>query len=80
VNLDFKEMPPIFPDQPLWGAKTNSYTFIITKDPDGYSASVKAIDAKPFDNVRHDLGGYAAHQTLEAAKAACEAFLVKKNG
>ena len=64
--LKFRPRSRVFPDQRMWFAVSGQHTFIITHDPDGYSASVKVAGAK-----RYDLGGYAAHSTLGAAVQAC---------
>jgi hypothetical protein len=75
--MQFAELPRVFPDQPLWGAVSRNFTFIISQDePGGFTASVKA---HPFDRTRHDLGGFCAHKSFEAAKEACKKFLRERN-
>lgn len=77
--MKFSSLPRVFPEQPLWGAVEPPFTFVISQDEDGFTASVKTLGAVPADGSRHDLGGYCAHKTLDAAKEVCEAFLRKKN-
>ena len=76
----FREMPKIYDDQPIYGASAEAFTFIITQDgPNEFTASAKVKGATPFDNTRHDLGGFAAHKTFDEAKAACEKFLKERH-
>lgn len=56
-----------------------AFTFIITCDNEGYTASAKLKGALPFDGTRHDLGGYGAHATLAAAEKACRDFYRNRN-
>lgn len=70
----------MFPEQPIWGALQSPFTFIITQDaPDGFSASVKQLGAKPHDGTRYDLGGFCGHKTYASAVAACEKFFKERN-
>jgi hypothetical protein len=78
--MKFVQLPRLFPDQPLWGAVSGPFTFVISQDEDGFSASVKIIGAIPNDGSRHDLGGgYCAHKNLADAQEACRAFLKNRD-
>lgn len=78
--MKFQTLPRVFGDQPLYGAAKGPFTFIISEDePEGFTASVKVKGATPFDGSRHDLGGYCAHNSLNAAKQACEKFYRERN-
>ncbi len=72
--MNFQPLPQLFPDQQLWGAQEGVFTFVISKDEEGFTASVKVLRAQ-----KHDLGGYCAHRSLDDAKAACLKFLKEKN-
>lgn len=79
--MRFIELPRVYPDQPLWGAHKGAFTFVITEDaPHGFSASVKVKGATAFDGTRTDLGGFCGHETLTAAKWACEQFYRQRHG
>lgn len=79
MTLKFIALPRVYQDQPVYGAAKGAFTFVVTEDPDGFSASVKIKGATPFDGTRHDLGGYAAHKTFVAAQKACEDFYRNRN-
>jgi hypothetical protein len=69
------ELLPQNDDLIFWRAISRGYSFVIAGDMrDGYTAS-----AMPLGGVaRYNLGGYCAHKTLEAAKEACQQFLVRR--
>lgn len=75
MPFQFKPRPRVFPDQPVWGALACGYTFIITHDDDAFTASAKAVGAKPFDATRHDLG---KHPSFDAAQQACVDFAYRR--
>lgn len=78
--MKFVPMRRVNPDQPIYGALEGAFTFVITDErADGFTASAKVLGASPFDGTRYDLGGYGAHKTFEAAKAACEQFYRARN-
>ena len=72
-------MSEMFPGQERWGAVKGAFTFIITFDGEGYTASAKVIGATPFDGTRHDLGGFCAHNSYCAAEKACNDFYRNRN-
>ncbi len=79
--MRFVELPPVLPNQDIFGAAKGAFTFIITHDrPDGFTASVKVKGATPYDGTRHDLGGYAAYKTFTDAETACNTFYRHRNG
>jgi len=74
--MQFEVVERVFPDQPMWGARSGPMTFIITRDDGRFSASVKLATAVPFDQTRVDIGGgYQAFATLAEAQDACRAFV-----
>lgn len=80
ADLKFNDLPMLVQDMKVWGAKSGSFTFVISLDEklgSDYSASVRTVGAKPFDSSRCDLG-YNAFKTFDEAKAACEKFLKEK--
>ena len=43
MSIKFKRMSEMFPGQERWGAVKGAFTFIITFDGEGYTASAKVI-------------------------------------
>jgi hypothetical protein len=79
--MKFRPLPKVFPDQDIWGAAKGAFTFVITRDSEGYTASAKIVGATPFDDTKHDLiGGYGAHATWAAAENACKDFYRNRQG
>jgi hypothetical protein len=71
--MDFKPIPRVSEDQPLWGARAGRFTFVISQDqPSGFTASAKDHGSVPFERI--ELGGYCAHKSFVAAVVACERF------
>jgi len=68
-------MPAIFERQKIWVSASYPFTFVITEDSAGFSASAR--NAEDLLNRRYEFGGYGSHKTFESAKAACEEFLKK---
>ena len=69
--MKIEKMPPVFPEQEMWGASRGPFTFIITCENGIYSASAKQAGLLPFQGKRHDLGDFDNHR---AAVAACIQF------
>lgn len=67
----FKPMPQMVKDLDVWGSERDGFTFMISMDHqynDEIRASVKAMDATPFDKARIDLGVF---NSLQEAIDAC---------
>jgi hypothetical protein len=73
--MRFKPLPRLFPDQQLWGARSGPFTFVISKDEDGFTATAKAA----ISDAQHEIGGYCAHKSLADAQKACLNFLKNRN-
>jgi hypothetical protein len=73
--MKFEPLPRLFPDQPLWGAIGGPFTFVISRDEDGFTATAKTA----VGDRQHEIGGYCAHKTLAEAQAACRHFLKNRN-
>ena len=61
----FTPQPEIVRGLSMWGAYRDGYTFMISMDrehDDEIRASVKAVDATPFDKTRIDLGVFPSIQ------------------
>lgn len=67
--MNFKPMGSIFQNQKMWGCECGDYTYLITQDQSGYSASAK--NTKRSDAKVEIIGTYASYFTFDAAKNAC---------
>lgn len=80
MALKFERMPTVFKNMDMFGAKKGGWTFVISEDREHeagvHRASVKPLDAIPFDGNRSDLGVFS---TFSAAERACNDFYRKRN-
>lgn len=67
MPFQFKPMPSLFPEMKIWGCVAKEFTFVISQDEDGFTASAK-VQGSP---QRIDLGGHGAHETFDSAQQAC---------
>jgi hypothetical protein len=77
--MNFAPMMPVFPGQSIWGAKGRGFSFVITHNEDGYTASAKLVGTELGGGSRIELGGYCAHATFKAAVDACRRFLKERH-
>lgn len=76
--MKWSELPRVFPDMPLWGAKAGPFSFVISLDRGEYRASWKdqTKDLTPFGHQPANPIGDAFKTWMEAEKA-CKAQLKK---
>lgn len=65
--MKFELMPSVFPEQTMWGATAGGFSFVISRDDSGYTASYRS----QFGGKMTSLGGYAAFQSFDRAEQAC---------
>ena len=65
---EFKSLPRVFPEMPLWGVEIGIWSFVISKDGDEpYAASAKLAGSVPFQGTRYDLGEFDSFGEAEKA-------------
>lgn len=69
--LVFEPMPSVFPDQAMWGASRNGYSFIITEEDGEYRATARKAYTPGEPIVKGNLMDLGTFMSMTAAVEAC---------